>query len=27
WPDEDDTVADVRAAYATVTADSRAGRG
>ena len=27
WPDEDDTVADVRAAYASVTADARAGRG
>jgi len=27
WPTEDDTVADVRAAYASVTADARAGRG
>jgi glycosyltransferase involved in cell wall biosynthesis len=27
WPSEDDTVADVRSAYASVTADSRAGRG
>jgi glycosyltransferase involved in cell wall biosynthesis len=27
WPSEEDTVADVRAAYASVTAESRAGRG